>query len=151
MKNKLTSDVYIQKLYDFLYSAPIDFFSENYNVLNNNKDLFNIWKSGDQDKIKSFEDKFAKINNYFKQLDIFRQFVECSSKLVTYDSVGGEDIGEKEEEKIKIDPSKIEFYHQYGLLLLKFCKYHHYIFLNKESNEAKKLKKKKKKLDLPLY
>ena len=146
-KNKITNDVYIQKLYDFLNSVPYEFFSENFNELNKNKELYDVWKSEDKDKINSFEDKFAQINNYYEQLEAFRKFVDCNCGEVTYDSVGGEQTTEKkEEEKKEIDPSKIEFYNQYGLLLLKFCKYHHYIFLNKENNEAKKDEKQKEKV-----
>ena len=38
-----------------------------------------------------------------------------------------------------IEQDKIDFYEQYGLLLLKFCKYHQYIFLNKDEKNNKKI------------
>ena len=76
---------------------------------------------------------------------MFRKFVETNSGVVKYDSFGGEeekDEEEKKEEEKKqeIDPSKIDFYNQYGLLILKFCKYHNYVFLNKEKERYAWLK-----------
>ena len=33
----------------------------------------------------------------------------------------------------------IDFYNKYGLLILKFCKYHQYIFLNKDEKNNEKI------------
>ena len=142
-KSRMTNDIYAKKLLDFLYNIPSQFFSETFNELNKEKDLYEIWKSEDQDKINSFEDKFAQINNYFEQYEAFRIFVRHNSGVITYDSVAGSenDKENKEEEKKEIDASKVDFYHQYGLLILKFCKYHQYVFLNKENKEVQNEKK----------
>ena len=40
-----------------------------------------------------------------------------------------------EKKEYKIDLNKIDFYQEFGLLLLNFCKYHKYIFLNKDNKE----------------
>ena len=126
--------IYFESL---LNSFPTQFYSETFNELNKDKDLFDILKSEDQDKINNFEDKFAQINNYFEQFEAFKKFVECNSGIVNYTSIG-ETGEEKKLEMNNIDPEKIDFYQQYGMLLLKFCKYHHYIFLNTEKDEDKK-------------
>ena len=65
----------------------------------------------------------------------FKKFVECNSGIVNYTSIG-ETGEEKKLEMNNIDPEKIDFYQQYGMLLLKFCKYHHYIFLNTEKADS---------------
>ena len=147
LKNKITNDITLRKLMDWIDSFPMQFFSETFNQLNQEKELFEIWKEEDQDKINTFEDRFAQINNYYEQFDMFRKFVETNSGVVKYDSFGGEeekDEEEKKEEEKKqeIDPSKIDFYNQYGLLILKFCKYHNYVFLNKENKDAENKEKK---------
>ena len=141
-KIKITNKNILKKLEGLIDSFPKQFYSDTYNELNQDKELYQIWKSQEQDKINNFEDKFAQINNYYEQFEAFRKFVEYNSGVVTYDAVSGEDIPDnKEKEKEKkneIDPSKIDFYQQYGLLLLKFCKYHQYIFLNKEPENKPK-------------
>ena len=142
-KSKISNEISTRKLQDLIDSFPTQYFSETYNELNKDKELYEIVKSEDQEKINNFEEKFAQINNYYEQYDAFRRFVECNSGVVTYASVGGEKNPEtKEEKKSEIDQNKIDFYNKYGLLILKFCKYHQYIFLNKENKEAENKEKK---------
>jgi len=142
-KSKISNEISTRKLQDLIDSFPTQYFSETYNELNKDKELYEIVKSEDQEKINNFEEKFAQINNYYEQYDAFRRFVECNSGVVTYASVGGEENPEtKEEKKSEIDQNKIDFYNKYGLLILKFCKYHQYIFLNKENKEAENKEKK---------
>ena len=143
-KNSITNNIYNRKLQDLLDNLPAKFFSETFNELNKDKELFEVRKSQDQDKINNFEDKFAQINNYYEQFETFKKFVECNSGVVIYDSVAGDDNPklEGEDNKEKLNPEKIDFYQQYGLLLLKFCKYHQYIFLNKENKDAENKEKK---------
>ena len=142
-KSKISNEISTRKLQELIDSFPTQYFSETYNELNKDKDLYEIVKSEDQEKINNFEEKFAQINNYYEQYDAFRRFVECNSGVVTYASVGGEENPEtKEEKKSEIDQNKIDFYNKYGLLILKFCKYHQYIFLNKENKEAENKEKK---------
>ena len=143
-KSQIKNDVSLRKLLELLDSFPNQFFSETYNELNKEKELYEICKSEDQDKINNFEEKFAQINNYYEQYDAFRRFVENNSGVVTYESIGEkeENSEKKEETKNENDPNKIDFYNKYGLLILKFCKYHQYIFLNKENKEAENKEKK---------
>ena len=138
-KNKIGNLTISQKLEGLVDSFPTQFYSETYNELNKDKDLYDILKSQDQEKINNFEDKFAQINSYFEQFEAFKKFVECNAGIVNYATVG-ETGEEKKTEVNDIDPEKIDFYQQYGMLLLKFCKYHHYIFLNSENKDEEKKK-----------
>ena len=141
-KSKMTNDIYIKKLIDLLDNTPYQFFSDSFNELNSDKETFEIWKTEEQEKINNFEEKFAQINNYYEQYDIFRKFVRYNSGIITYESISCDNNEEKkEEEKKEIDPNKIDFYEQYGLLLIKFFKYHQYIFLNTENKDHQKEKK----------
>ena len=140
-KNKISNDIYLKKLLDFLDSVPYDLFSDAYNELTYDKKLYEVWKSKNKECITSFEDKFSQINNYYEQYEAFRKFVQCNSADIPFASVGGEEE-KKEEEKKEIDSNQVDFYHQYGLLILKFCKYHQYIFLNKENQEEQIIEKK---------
>lgn len=106
-KNKITNEVQFRKLSELIDSFPAQFYSETYNELNKNKELYEVCKSEDQEKINTFEEKFAQINNYYEQYNAFRRFVECNSGLVNYESVGGEENLEKKEEKeSEIDQNK---------------------------------------------
>ena len=97
--------------------------------------MYDILKSQDQEKINNFEDKFAQINNYFEQFEAFKKFVDSNAGITNYGTIG--EAGEEKKTDVQyIDPEKIDFYQQYGMLLLKFCKYHHYIFLNSENKES---------------
>ena len=136
-KKKITNITISQKLEGVIDSFPTQFYSETYNELNKEKDLYDILKSQDQEKINNFEDKFAQINNYFEQFEAFKKFVESNAGIVNYATIG-EAGEEKKTDVALIDPEKMDFYQQYGMLLLKFCKYHHYIFLNAENKEEKK-------------
>ena len=134
-KNKITNITITQKLEGLLDSFPAQFYSETYNELNKDKDMYDILKSQDQEKINNFEDKFAQINNYFEQFEAFKKFVDSNAGITNYGTIG--EAGEEKKTNVQyIDPEKIDFYQQYGMLLLKFCKYHHYIFLNSENKES---------------
>ena len=134
-KNKITNITITQKLEGLLDSFPAQFYSETYNELNKDKDMYDILKSQDQEKINNFEDKFAQINNYFEQFEAFKKFVDSNAGITNYGTIG--EAGEEKKTDVQyIDPEKIDFYQQYGMLLLKFCKYHHYIFLNSENKES---------------
>ena len=140
-KSKITNITITQKLEGLLESFPSQFYSETYNELNKDKEMYDILKSQDPEKINNFEDKFAQINNYFEQFEAFKKFVDSNAGIMNYATVG-ESENKKKAEVTYIDPEKIDFYQQYGMLLLKFCKYHHYIFLNsenKDSDEKKEL------------
>ena len=134
-KQTITNLVISQKFESLIDSFPAQFYSETYNELNKDKDMYDILKSQDQEKINNFEDKFAQINNYFEQFEAFKKFVDSNAGITNYGTIG--EAGEEKKTDVQyIDPEKIDFYQQYGMLLLKFCKYHHYIFLNSENKES---------------
>ena len=139
-KSNFKNNRLIQKLQELVETVPEQLYSETYNELNKDKTLLDIWKSQDKEKINNFEEKFAQINNYFEQYEAFCKFVESNSGVVTYDAVGGEENSKnkEEEKKNEIDMNKMEFYEQYGRLLLKFCKYHQYVFLNQQPEKKPK-------------
>ena len=145
-KKEITNLTISQKLESLLNSFPTQYYSETFNELNKDKELYDILKSEDQEKINNFEDKFAQINNYFEQFEAFKKFVELNAGIENYATVG--EAGEEKKDEIKgINPEKIDFYQQYGMLLLKFCKYHHYIFLNTEKEEDKKKQEEENETD----
>ena len=144
-KNKANIKI-VKKLEDLLDSTPSIFFSEAYNTLNNQKNNFEIIKSLDIEKIAIFEDNFTKINNYFEKFDVISTFVQYNSGAISLSKVSGEDsqqIDIKENIENFNDLNQIEFYQKYGLLLLKFCVFHKYIFSNEE--EETKINKEKKR------
>ena len=134
-KGRISNLAVTQKLEEYLDTLPEIFYSETFNKFNTEKESLNILNTIDKEKIKNFEDNFQQINCYFEQLEIFKKFVKMNLGK-EYNPI----IGEKVEEEKKVESSginkdKIDFYQEYGSLLLKFCKYHHYIFLNQKNDE----------------
>ena len=139
-RTKIKDEAQLLKLAEFTESVPIKFFSSNFLELNKSNELYEVSRSKEVEKIANFEEKFSEINNYFEQFDAFKKFVENNSGVVNCSSVDEETINIKSEIlDFKPNNDKIDFYQQYGTLLLKFCKYHNYMFLDKEeeSNEEK--------------
>ena len=133
-KGKITNLAITQKLEEYIDTLPEQFYSETFNKINLEKDSLDILNSIDLEKIKNFEDKFQQINSYFEQFEIFKKFVTMNSGIINYEGIGDSGVNKKSEQ-ISSKDQKEEFYQQYGLLLLKFCKYHHYIFLNQQENK----------------
>ena len=134
-KGRISNLAVTQKLEEYLDTLPEIFYSETFNKFNTEKESLNILNTIDKEKIKNFEDNFQQINCYFEQLEVFKKFVKMNLGK-EYNPI----IGEKVEEEKKVESSgtgkdKIDFYQEYGSLLLKFCKYHHYIFLNQKNDE----------------
>ena len=141
-KNKISNDEKLRILEDLIDTLPPKFYSNAFIELNKNKYLYDISKSQTLDKIASFDDKFMQVNNYFEQFEVFKKFVENNSGSIKCTSINDENIGKNEVEDNKenvADPEKVYFYQNYGLLLLKFCKYHNYIFLNREEQKEDKI------------
>ena len=134
-KGKITNLAVTQKLEEYIDTLPEQFYSETYNKMNEEKDSYDILNTTNIEKIKNFEDNFSQINNYFEQYESFKKFVDYNSRAVNCTGVGNENNEEKASENIEVPSEKIEFLKEYGILLLKFCKYHYYIFLNKENKE----------------
>ena len=134
-KGKITNLPVTQKLEEYIDTLPEQFYSETYNKMNEEKDSYDILNSTNIEKIKNFEDNFSQINNYYEQYESFKKFVEYNSRAINCTKVGNENDEEKTSENIGVPSEKIEFLKEYGILLLKFCKYHYYIFLNQENKE----------------
>ena len=119
-KGKITNLAVTQKLEEYIDMLPEQFYSESYNKINTERDSLNILNSIDLEKIKNFEDKFQQINCYFEQFEIFKKFVEYNSGIINYIGIG-DNFEEKKNENVGISKDKIDFYQQYGMLLLKSC------------------------------
>ena len=121
----------LNKVIELMDYLPSKFFSEAFNEMSKSKEIFQVFKSQNVYSITKFEDKFSEINNCFEQNEIFKKFIELNSdlNLVKNDN----DI-----EIIEINPNKkddiFEFYEKYGILLIKFCAYYNYIFLDKKED-----------------
>ena len=142
-KNIIDDDEKSKKLQELIDTLPPKFYSNAFTELNKNKDLNEVFKSQTQNKIASFEDKFLEINNYFEQFEDFRKFVVNNSWSIKCTAINDENMGKNKEEenkgKNKANSEKVDFYQNYGLLLLKFCKYHNYVFLNKGEKKEEKV------------
>ena len=124
----------LDKLKELLDTLPSKYYSNSYLELNKDNNLYDVFKSQSSDKITSFEDKYLDLNNYYEQFEVFKKFVEKNSDSI--DNKENDNNNEIINVKNKNDNS--DFYYNYALLLLKFCKYHHYIFLDREETEEEK-------------
>ena len=129
MKNE---DDKINKLKELLDTLPSQYYSNSYLELNKNYNLYDVFNSKLSDKIASFEDKFLELNNYYEQFEVFKKFVGKNCDM------NNKEINNNEIINVTDMKDNSDFYYNYALLLLKFCKYHHYIFLNKEETQEEK-------------
>ena len=133
-KGKITNLAIAQKLEEYIDTLPEEFYSETYNKMNEEKELYNVLNSINIENIKNFEDNFSQINNYFEQYESFKKFVENNSGISNKKEVGN-DSKDQKFGNVGTPAEKIDFLQEYGSLLLKFCKYHYYVFLNEENKE----------------
>ena len=143
-KAKIKDELKLQKILDLMDSLPQKFFSESFLELNKSKETYEVCRTKEIDKINVFEEQFSEINNYFEQFEAFKKFVENNSGVVNCSSIDEETLNKKAEIlDFKPNKDKIDFYEQYGTLLLKFCKYHNYMFLDKDEEEEDEKKENK--------
>ena len=140
-KKKINIDENLEALEDHIENLPTKFFSYSFLEINKSKELFEICKSEDSDKITNFEEKFSEINNYYEQFECFKRFVDNNSGVRNCCSVDEDSIGKDENNIDTANKDNIEFYVHYGTLILKFCKYHKYMFLDKEGEVEEKKQK----------
>lgn len=143
-KNKIKEQK-LEKLHDLMELLPTKFFSESFLELNKSKDLYEILKSQISYKITAFEEKFSEINNYYEQFESFKIFIENNSGTEKCFSVDEDNIGKKNLNITEVaNKNNIDFYVKFGTLILKFCKYHKYMFLENiiEDNGNNKEKEK---------
>ena len=127
----------LDKLVKLLKNLPSKFYSKAYLEMNNRKDLQELFSIINMKNIKNisyFEEIFLNINNYYEQFEIFKKFIESNCN-----NEANEQNINRYEINIEYSNDNIEFYYNFGLIILKFYKCHRYIFLNqKESEEEEK-------------
>ena len=136
----------INKMVELIDSLPKKYYSEAFNEMCESKEYFEIYKSQNIYSINKFEDKFSEVNNCFEQYEIFKKFIELNSDLKLVQNPEVEVIEIKKDDNV--DTDLINFYEKYGILLIKFCAYHYYIFLDKNENEEEKEDEIKQEEDL---
>ena len=146
-KNKIKIEENLETLEDYMENLPTKFFSYSFLELNKSKELFEICKSQDSEQITNFEEKFSEINNYYEQFDCFKRFVDNNSGIRNCWSVDEGSIGKDENNINKANKDNIEFYEHYGTLILKFCKYHKYMFLDNEGENEDKGQKENEQIN----
>ena len=137
----------INKMVELIDTLPKKYYSESFNEMCESKEYFEIYKSQNIYSINKFEDKFSEVNNCFEQYEIFKKFIESNSDLKLIQNPEVEVIELKKDNNI--DTDLINFYEKYGILLIKFCAYHYYIFLDKNEKEEKeeKIQQKEEKTE----
>ena len=61
-KGKITNLAIAQKLEEYIDTLPEEFYSETYNKMNEEKELYNVLNSINIENIQNFEDNFSQIN-----------------------------------------------------------------------------------------
>ena len=128
-KNKLKeNNEKLNDIIELMEILPKEYYTKAFNEMSKSREIFQILQSKDINRLNQFELKICQINNYFEQFEVFKKFVEVNSDV-----------------KLQINNNKylIEFYEKYGILLLKFCVYHNYIFLDSEEEKNNPNKKQK--------
>ena len=138
-KGKIKNEEILKKLLNLIETLPSKFFSSSFLEINRSKEIFEIFNSKETDKIYSFEEKFSQINNYFEQFEIFKKLMEANSNFVNYNSINEDSLSKIDKnEKYEINDKEIQFLINYGVFILKFCKYHNYMFLMEEISDQEK-------------
>lgn len=130
-RTKIKDDEKLAKLLELMNSLPSKFFSQSFLELNKSRDLYEVSTTKSQEKISLFEEQFSKINNYYEQYDVFKKFIQYNSGA-NFSSIHEESFNNDGESQEKGEDDDSSFYISYGTLILKFCKYHKYMFLDKE-------------------
>jgi hypothetical protein len=131
-KNKIKIEENLEALEDYIENLSTKFFSYSFLELNKSKELFEICKSQDSDQITYFEEKFSEINNLL-QFECFKRLVDNNSGIRNIWSVNEGSIDKGENNIDNANKDNIEFYEHFCSLILKFCKYHKYMFLDNKS------------------
>ena len=118
----------LNDIIELMEILPKEYYSKAFNEMSKSPEIFQILQSRDINILNQFELKICQINHYFEQFEVFKKFVEINSDI-----------------KLQTNDNKhlIEFYERYGILLLKFCVYHNYIFLDAEEEKIYPNKKAK--------
>ena len=103
------------------------YYSKVFNEFSQTPEIFEILLSRNINVLNAFESKFCQINSYFEQFEIFKKFVELNSNI----ELPLNNLSSEAEKNYLIN-----FYEKYGSILLKFCVYHNFIFLNSEEENT---------------
>ena len=126
-KNKFEEgDEKLEEIIELMNDLPQKYYSKIFNELSQSPEIFQILQSRDINILNLFEAKICQINNYFEQFEIFKKFVELNSDINLPKNNLSSDI----ETNYLID-----FYEKYGSILVKFCVYHNYMFLDMEQEK----------------
>ena len=132
----------LNKIIELINSLPSKYYSESFNEMCKSREIFEIYKSQNSYSIIKFEDMFSEINNCFEQNEIFKKFIELNSDLKLLQKDTEIEVIEIKQDN-EVDQELLDFYEKYGLLLIKFCAYHYYIFLDKKKEEEEEKEGKK--------
>ena len=125
-KNRIKiDDSILEQIVDLMDSVTKKFYSNVFNEICQSQDIFEILKFRSVYMINKFEEKLSQINNYFEQYEVFKKFIEINTDQNLKCEVSKDNLTEE----------LFEFYEKFGVLLLKFCSYHNYIFLEKKEEE----------------
>ena len=128
--NLKKDDEKIEEVVDLMERITKKFYSKTFNELCESQEIFEILKSRSPVMVEKFEEKLSQINNYFEQYEIFKKFVEINTKVkIPPLVIPEENLNDKQKDFL-------EFCQKYGILLLKFCTYHNYIFLDNEEENS---------------
>jgi len=123
-------DEKIEEVVDLMERITKKFYSKTFNELCESQEIFDILKTKSLFMLAKLEEKLSQINNYFEQYEIFKKFVEINTKVkLPQMKIPEENLNDEQKERL-------DFCQKYGILLLKFCTYHNYIFLDNEEENS---------------
>jgi len=123
-------DEKIEEVVDLMERITKKFYSKTFNELCESQEIFDILKTKSLFMLAKLEEKLSQINNYFEQYEIFKKFVEINTKVkLPQMEIPEENLNDEQKERL-------DFCQKYGILLLKFCTYHNYIFLDNEEENS---------------
>ena len=123
----------INEIIRLMNDLPKLYYSKVFNEFSQAPELFEILISRDIHVLNAFESKICQINNYFEQFEIFKKFVDKNSYIELPSNNFTSEVDKN---------YLINFYEKYGAVLIKFCVYHNFIFLDSEEEKIDKDKNK---------
>ena len=123
----------INEIIRLMNDLPKQYYSKVFNEFSQAPELFEILISRDIHVLNAFESKICQINNYFEQFEIFKKFVDKNSYIELPSNNYTSEVDKN---------YLINFYEKYGAVLIKFCVYHNFIFLDSEDEKIDKDKNK---------
>ena len=129
----------INEIIRLMNDLPKQYYSKVFNEFSQAPELFEILISRDIHVLNAFESKICQINNYFEQFEIFKKFVDKNS----YIELSSNNFTSEVDKNYLIN-----FYEKYGAVLIKFCVYHNFIFLDSEEEKINPDKDKNKEINI---